>query len=405
MADEDLSKLKIDKTATVVRRRGGKFLRLSAVLAVAAVLSILYFTGVFSPAVEVEVVSVSKMYPSQAFTLLNASGYVVAQRKAAVASKATGRLVKLYVEEGSIVKEDDVIARLESGDVAAAKEQAAANLNASKAGLDQAKAELHDATIELHRSRELVSRGYIAQTDFDSAEARFKKASAAVEGAKAAIRANEAALQAADVAIEYTFIRAPFDAVVLTKDADIGDMVTPFGAAANAKAAVVTIADMSSLLVEVDVSESNIEKVEVGAPCEIQLDALPESRFGGKVHMIVPTADRTKATVLVKVAFVDRDVRILPEMSAKVSFLERPVAAGEEKPRTVVNPAAVVDRDGRETVFVVKDGGEVVETPVDLGASLGDMVEVLGGVKAGDKVVVKPPAKLRSGAKIKTAGQ
>jgi RND family efflux transporter MFP subunit len=162
---------------------------------------------------------------------------------------------------------------------------------------------------------------------------------------------------------------------------------------------------MSSLLVEVDVSESNIEKVEVGAPCEIQLDALPESRFGGKVHMIVPTADRTKATVLVKVAFVDRDVRILPEMSAKVSFLERPVAAGEEKPRTVVNPAAVVDRDGRETVFVVKDGGEVVETPVDLGASLGDMVEVLGGVKAGDKVVVKPPAKLRSGAKIKTAGQ
>jgi len=405
MADEDLSRLRIDKSEAVAHPgKGKKFYRLAAILAIATVLVALYFTGFFSPAAEVEVMSVSRMYPSQAFTILNASGYVVAQRKAAVASKATGRLVKLFVEEGSRVKAGDVIARLESGDVVAAKEQAAANLNASKAALAQAKAELHDAAVELQRSKELVARGYIAQTDFDSAEARFKKASAAVEGAEAAIRANEAALRAAEVAIEYTFIRAPFDAVVLTKDADIGDMVTPFGAAANAKAAVVTIADMTSLQVEVDVSESNIEKVKVGAPCEIQLDALPESRFGGRVHMIVPTADRTKATVLVKVAFTDGDPRILPEMSAKVSFLERPVSAEEEKPRTVVNPSAVVTRDGSKTVFLVKDG-RAVETPVDLGAPLGDMIDVLGGVKAGDKVVVNPPAKLRSGAKIKTAEQ
>ncbi len=129
------------------------------------------------------------------------------------------------------------------------------------------------------------------------------------------------------MAVEYTLIRAPFDAVVLTKNADVGDIVTPFGAAANAKAAVVTIADMGSLQVEVDVSESNIEKVKKGQPCEIQLDALPEARFRGAVHMIVPTADRSKATVLVKVRFLDKDPRILPEMSAKVAFLERPVAA------------------------------------------------------------------------------
>jgi RND family efflux transporter MFP subunit len=179
-------------------------------------------------------------------------------------------------------------------------------------------------------------------------------------------------------------------------------MVTPFGAAANAKAAVVTIADMSSLQVEVDVSESNIEKVKVGEPCEIQLDALPESRFRGKVHMIVPTADRTKATVLVKVAFLDRDKRVLPEMSAKVAFLERPVAAAEEKPRTVVNPSAVLTKGGKKVVFVVKDD-RAVETPVELGPPLGDMAEVKGGVKVGEKVVLKPSPKFRSNAKIKTA--
>ena len=138
-------------------------------------------------------------------------------------------------------------------------------------------------------------------------------------------------MEAAKVAVEYTQIRAPFDAVVLTKNADVGDIVTPIGAAANAKAAVVTIADMDSLRVEADVSESNLEKVKVGQPCEIQLDALPETRFPGQVHMIVPTADRSKATVMVKVRFLDPDPRILPEMSAKVAFLSRSVNPEEQR--------------------------------------------------------------------------
>lgn len=405
MADEELSKLRIDKSKAVVKpSRRKKVFRWVVLLLVFAVIGGLYMAGVFTPAVGVETASVTRMYPSQAFTMLNASGYVVAQRKAAVASKATGRLVELLVEEGSRVKKGDIIARLESGDVVAAKEQAAANLNVAKYSLEQAKAELRDATIEFKRSKELVSKGYIARTEFDSAEARYKKAAAGVAAAESAVKANMAALKAAEVAIEYTLIRAPFDAVVLTKDADIGDMVTPFGAAANAKAAVVTIADMGSLQVEVDVSESNIEKVKVGEPCEIQLDALPESRFQGKVHMIVPTADRTKATVLVKVAFLDRDRRILPEMSAKVSFLERPVAPGEEKPRTVVSPSAVVSRGDRKSVFVVK-GGKVVETPVHLGPQLGDMIEVVSGVQSGDKIVLNPPRRLKTGSRIKTAEQ
>jgi RND family efflux transporter MFP subunit len=371
---------------------------------VIVLLVVLYMNGVFTPSVKVETASVSQTYPSQAFTLLNASGYVVAQRKAAIASKATGRLVSLSVEEGSRVKRGDIVARLESEDVIAAREQATENLNAAKAGLDQAKAELHDATLEFNRSRELFGKGFISRTDFDTAEARYKKAVAGVASAEAAIKANKAALQGAKASVEYTLIRAPFDAVVLTKDADIGDMVTPFGAAANAKAAVVTIADMGSLQVEADVSESNIEKIKKGQPCEIQLDAFPEVRFRGAVHMIVPTADRTKATVLVKVAFLDKDNRILPEMSAKVAFLERPVAADEEKPRTAINPSAIVTKDDRKFVFLVKDS-RIIETPITTGQRMGDMIEITAGLKAGDKIVLKPSGKLKTGSKIKVTEQ
>ncbi len=403
MGNEDLSKLKIDKSGAVAgpKKRRSLFRMVFAVAAVILLVA-LYLNGVFTPAVKVETATVTQIYPSQAFTLLNASGYVVAQRKAAIASKATGRLVSLSVEEGSRVKKGDIVARLESEDVVAARQQAAENLNAAKAALEQAKAELHDATLEYQRSRELVAKGFISRTDFDTAEARYRKAVAGAESAEASIKANKAALQGATASVEYTLIRAPFDAVVLTKDADIGDMVTPFGAASNAKAAVVTIADMGSLQVEVDVSESNIEKVKKGQPCEIQLDAFPEVRFRGVVHMIVPTADRTKATVLVKVAFVDKDDRILPEMSAKVAFLERPVAADEERPRTAISPSAIVTKDGRKFVFVIREG-RAVETPVTTGRQLGDMIEVPAGLKTGDKIILKPPKKLKNGSKIKVA--
>ena len=219
---------------------------------------------------------------------------------------------------------------------------------------------------------------------------------------EAAIKAGAAALKGADVSLEYTSIRAPFDAVVLTKNADIGDIVTPLGAAANAKAAVVTIADMDSLQVEVDVSESSLHQVKIGQPCEILLDAFPDSRFRGVVHMIVPTADRTKATVLVKIRFIDKDGRILPEMSAKAAFLSREVTSDEQKPRTAVNPEALVTRKGNKAVFLIK-GNRVVETPVTVGEKLGDMVEILSGVKSGDRVVLKPLDKMKNGLRIKVA--
>jgi RND family efflux transporter MFP subunit len=399
MANEDLSKLKIDKSGAVYRGAKPKKRVLWIAVPLSVVLLIIVYKTVLNPAIEVEVSTVSLVYPSQSFTLLNASGYVVAQRKAAVASKATGRLEWLGVEEGSKVKKGDVIARLEGRDVAAARDQSAANLDNARSALEQSNAELNDATLNFKRSKELLAKGFISRMDYDTADARYRRAQAAVSGAESAIISAQAALKGAEVAVEYTLIRAPFDAVVLTKDADIGDMVTPLGAAANAKAAVVTIADMSSLQVEADVSESNLEKVEAGQPCEIQLDAFPESRFRGVVHMIVPTADRSKASVMVKVRFLNKDKRILPEMSARVSFLERPVSAEEEQPRLGVNPGAVVTRSGKQVVFQV-NGEKVNVVPVTTGEKIGEVLQVLSGVKAGDKVVVNPPKKLKTGSRV-----
>ncbi len=401
MENEDLSKLKIDKSRVVTGTRKKRKLIYWVLLIVAVlVLGFLYVEGVFTPAIQVQVATVSQVYPSQAFTMLNASGYVVAQRKSALASKVTGRLIWLGVEEGSFVKKDQVIARLENQDVSAAKDQAAANVHVARFSLEQAQAELRDATASLNRNKELLSRGVVARQTYDDVLARHEKAVAGVAGAEAALKAATAALEGASALLEYTLIRAPFDAVVLTKDADIGDIVTPLGAAANAKAAVVTIADMSSLEVEADVSESNLSRVRPGQPCEIQLDALPEQRFRGEIHMIVPTADRSKATVMVKVRFIDKDKRILPEMSAKVAFLSRPVTGGEEKPRIALNQSAAVNRKNLKEVFLVK-GNRVVETPVGLGGPIGDMVEVLQGLKVGDQVVLNPSDRLKDGSKIK----
>jgi RND family efflux transporter MFP subunit len=403
MATEDLSKLKIDKslkTSQPALRTRIKYFVIAFVLI--AIAGLLYITGIITPAVSVEVVSVSQIYPSQTFTLLNASGYVVAQRKAAVASKITGRLISLSVSEGSRVKKGQVIARLENEDADASREQAAANLNAARANVEQTRAELKEASLTFERNKRLITNGSISQVEYENSETRYKKAKAAVDGAEATLKANSAALRGATVAQEYALIRAPFDAVVLTKNADIGDIITPLGAAANAKAAVVTIADMSYLEVEADVSESNLSLIKSGQPCLIQLDAFPDSRFNGVVKTIVPTADRSKASIMVKVGFIDNDPRILPEMSAKVAFLSRPVKSEEMKPRTALNRNAVINRNGKNVSFVIK-GDEVTETMVTVGEQFGDMIEILSGLKPGDRVVLKPLEKLKTGTKIKVA--
>jgi RND family efflux transporter MFP subunit len=403
MVEEDLSKLKIDKsmkTSKPVLRSKIKYFIIAIILIF--VTGVLYITGIISPAVSVEVVTVSQIYPSQTFTLLNASGYVVAQRKAAVASKITGRLVALSVSEGSRVKKGQIIARLENEDAEAAREQTMANLNAARANLDQVKTELKDATLTFERNKRLIASGSISQVEFDNSEMRYKKAKSAVNSSEAVLKSHSAALKGATVAEDYALIRAPFDAVVLTKNADVGDIVTPLGAAANARASVVTIADMSSLEVEADVSESNLSLIKLDQPCQIQLDAFPESRFSGFVKTIVPTADRTKASVMVKVGFIDIDPRILPEMSAKVAFLSRPVKQEEIKSRTALNRSAVINRSKKNIAFLVT-GDEAVETAVTIGEPFGEMIEIISGLKSGDRVVIKPIEKLKNGTKIKVA--
>ena len=403
MEKEDLSKLKIDKSVRTFRpARRKKLIYWGAAFLLIIIAGFLYLSGFISPSVSVEIATISQVYPSQTLSQLNASGYVVAQRKAAVASKVTGRLVSLMVEEGSRVKEGQVIARLENEDAIAAREQAEANLKVTRANLEGARAELEEASLTFNRDKQLIAKGVISRDQYDTSEARYLRTQASVTAAEAAVNASSAALRATNVALGYTLIRAPFDAVVLTKNADIGDIVTPLGAAANAKAAVVTIADMRSLQVEADVSETNLALVKVNQPCEIQLDALPDSRFRGEVHAIVPTADRAKATIMVKIRFIHKDPRVLPEMRAKVSFLSRALKQEEEKPRTAVLKSAVINHDGKKTLFLI-EGDRVVETSITLGEPFGEMVEILDGAKAGDKIAANPPKRLRNGSRIKVA--
>lgn len=401
MAESDLSNLRIERGDGVsahgsARRHSKRIFWIVGVLALAGAIAVAFH---FRATVPVEISTVSAVYPYEAYTLLNATGYVVAQRKAAVASKATGRLEWLGVREGSRVKEGDVLARLENLDVTAQMEQAAANVKLAQANLEQAQAELDEAERALKRSRELLERKFVSQAAHDAAIARYDKARAAIAGQKAAIAVAQANFRASQVAVEQTLIRAPFDGVVLTKNANVGDVITPFSSALGSQAAVVTMADMSTLEVEADVAESNLSKVKIDQPCEIELDALPDERFRGVLHRLVPTVDRSKATVTAKVRFVDTDPRILPEMAAKVAFLSREVPAGERTPRTVVQPTAIVKRSGSDVVFVV-DGDLAIETAVQTAGQIGKLVEIKEGVKAGQKVVLKPPRSLRDGSTV-----
>lgn len=399
MPTDSLDKLTIDKTrhlkTSAVGRTGARK-ALIAVVAIALAASLAFFYR--GRSVTIETTSVGQFFPTQSFTILNSSGYVVAQRKAAVASKTTGRLEWIGVEEGSRVSGGQIIARLENRDLEVVVRQGEAALQNSKAILDQVKTELTDAEYNFNRQSNLLKQGIISRAEYDTAEARFKRAAAATAGAEAGIRIAAASLQGAKVNLDYSLIRAPFDAVVLTKNADVGDIITPLGAAANAKAAVFTIADLGSLQVEADVSESSLSQVKKGQPCEVTLDALPGSRFRAVVHTVVPTADRSKASVMVKIRFLERDERIFPEMSAKVAFLEREALPEDQKARIVVTPAAIVNREGREGVYLLK-GERVLFTPVTRGAKLGDLVEV-GGLKSGDKLALKPLDKLKDGSRI-----
>ena len=403
----DLSKLRIARGAVPApgqlrRPRWRRWLAPMLLVAALVVAALVVYRLTLGAPPEVETTPVTLAYPYQAETMLNATGYVVAQRKASVASKATGRMVWLGVAEGSRVKKGEVIARLESQDMEAARAQAAANVTVARANVQQTLAEEQDARRQLERTRELLAQKFISEAAYDTALARSDKARAAVNSARAAEAAALASLRAAEVSVEQTVIRAPFDGVVLTKSANVGDTITPFSQALDTKGAVVTMADMSTLEVEADVSESNLQKVKVGQSVIVELDAVPDARFQGSVNRVVPTVDRAKATIMTKISFQDLDPRILPDMSARVAFLARSVAPDERTAHLAVRSAAVSRSGAEQAVFVVRDG-RLARVTVQTGRNMGDLVELLRGPQAGEKVVLNPRPDLRDGMSVRLA--
>ncbi|MFZ6742335.1 efflux RND transporter periplasmic adaptor subunit [Undibacterium sp. JH2W] len=351
---------------------------------------------------EVQITSVITTYPSQQYAQLTASGYVVAQRRAAVASKATGRLIQLNVREGSQVKQGDLLAKLDASDILAAKAQAQAGIRQAEAGVAQANVELLNAESELKRSQGLRAQGFLSPQALDTASNRVNMARAAIKSAQAAVGVAQAQYKVQQVSQDFTEIRAPFDGVVLVKNANVGDIITPFSNAAGSQGAVVTMADMTTLEVEADVSESNLAKAKIGSPVEITLDALPDSRFKGSIVGIVPTVDRAKATVMTKIRFEKLDPRILPEMSAKVTILSQAITDADQLSLLAINPKAVVEHEGKKQVYRLKD--ESVELiPVTLGRKISDNIEVNGALKSGDKLVLSPPDKLKPGVHVMVA--
>jgi RND family efflux transporter MFP subunit len=386
----DLSSLKIDRSNKEEINSGKKniFITLGILfLIIAAYFIISSFLGSAS---EVKLTTAILQKPGQSTASLTASGYVVAQRKAAIASKGTGRLIFLGVVEGDQVKKNQIIGRLEDNDIVAQLEQAKANLGLQEAGLK-------DVQNTLNRQKDLFSKGLSSQQEYDLSEANYNKTLASIEVAKAGIKA-------AEVAMENTLIRAPFDGTVLTKNAEIGEIVAPFGGSTTSKTAVVTIADMKSLLVEADVSESNIEKIKPDQDCEIILDAYPEKSYQGFVFKIVPTADRSKATVLVKVGFKNYDSRVLPEMSAKVNFFTEKIdeSLTEQKPVLVIPNSSVRNENGKSYVFkVVNDKAKKIE--IKVGQKFGDFVEVVTGLSSGDQIIDSLTDKINDGSEVKLA--
>jgi len=390
----DLSSLRIDQSKRDSSGRGpGRQKKLfygfgGFVLLAAAVYILIRSAGsVFSPEIEVRLTAATLQSPAMANAMLTASGYVVAQRKAAVASKGTGRLVYLGVVEGDRVDSNQVIARLEDQDVNAQLDEAAANLKVQEA-------ELKVAENNFARQKALFAEKLASELDVDNAESNYHRVLASIELAKAQI-------SAAKVAVENTHIRAPFTGTVLTKNADVGEIVAPLAAGVNSRAAVVTIADMRSLQVETDVSEANIQKIRTGQGCEITLDAYPDQRYAGYVAKIVPTADRAKATVLVKIGFKNYDDRVLPEMSARVLFLHEDTK--DEKtnlpPVLVVPRTALAERNQTVLVFMVKDD-EALEVPVVTGKPLGNYIEIKEGLKEGDRIIDNPDKHISNGTNV-----
>ena len=392
----ELASLRIDRESKP--RSGWRWLALVGILVILAVVAGFYFIPVSSlTATEVETVRPTVLTLSQAAAgspILTASGYVVARRKAVVSAKIQGRLAQLIVEEGSHVREGDVIARLESADYQAQVEVARAQVQRSEADLAEQQRQLRIA-------QSLAETHVVSQDQVDAAVSRVRLAEAALSQSKANLAVSEASFQ-------NTLIRAPFSGVVVKKMAEVGESVAPIPPGVNistSSGAIVALADMATLEVEADVSESNVAKLHSGQPAQVSVEAFPDRSYRAVLRQVIPTADRTKATVMVKVTILDKDKDLKPEMSAKATFLEPAkmdsAAADSGKPIVSVPKDAIATRNGKAVVFAVKDDKRVYELPIVTGNENQDQVIVKQGLSGSEQLVLRPSDKLKAGDVVK----
>ncbi len=332
-------------------------------------------------------------------TVLNASGYVTARREATVSSKVTGKVTEVLIEEGMKVTNGQVVARLDDSNAKADLEVAQAQLASAKAAVEETRAQLKQANDEYHRISELAKRKIESQSDLDQAEANAKALQAHLDWQETQITVAQREVEQNQQDMDDLIIRAPFDGVVTTKDAQPGEMISPVSAGGGfTRTGIGTVVDMSSLEIEIDVNESYINRVEPGQPVVATLDAYPNWKIPCKVIAIIPTADRDKSTVKVRVGFDKLDPRILPDMSVKVAFQEAddtPASHG-----VLVPKSAVQDRNGRDVVFVVQDG-HAERRAVTVSDTQNDDSVLSAGVTSGEKVIVDAPADLRDGMAVK----
>jgi RND family efflux transporter MFP subunit len=393
----DLSRLRINRDAPPpeVRRALGRNVAI-------AVLALLLIAGaVFAlrggGAVPVQIVTVAAASGTEggggagAGTSVTANGYVVARTRASVSAKLPGRIADLRVSEGSTVRRGEIIATLENADYEAQAAQAKAAVATARAELVEARTASEVAAREAARLRDMRQENadLVSEQDLDGVEGRARQAAARLEAADARLRAAEASLRFALANLENTVIRAPFSGTVLRKEAEIGEVVAPSVGGGLTRGAVVTMADFTTLEVEVDVNEAYIGRVKKDGPATITLDAYPDTSFRGAVRQVVPTADRQRATVQVKVSILDRDPRILPEMGARVDFLEDSVAGGSEAtpPRFRVPAAAVREANGESVVWLVRNG-RLESRTVQAGPVSAGFREVRSGLAGGEQLLV-----------------
>jgi RND family efflux transporter MFP subunit len=333
-------------------------------------------------------------------TVLNASGYVTARREATVSSKITGKVMEVLVEEGVVVKDGQILARLDDTNATASLHLAKAQLESAKSALEETRVRLKEAEQELQRQTDLARGKVATQADFDHAEAAALAYKARLEQQQADVTVAERTVAVWQQQVEDTVIRAPFAGIVTSKNAQPGEMISPMSAGGFTRTGICTIVDMESLEIEIDVNESYINRVQPGQPVEATLDAYPDRKIPCRVIAIIPTADRDKSTVKVRVAFEKLDPRILPDMAVKVAFREAvgtaPVAA-----RTVLVPkAALRQQDGRDVVLVVL-GGRAERRAVTVASASANETEISAGLAAGERVVVAGPSDLVDGTFVK----